>query len=93
MISGGNYALGFAIFLVVVGFDDIADDGASGFAAMLAAFLNENGDANFRIASWRVADEPGIIFKFFLFAEAIPSVVTDDLRGAGFSAEFDIGNF
>src|ERR1043165_6839312 len=67
MSIGGDCAADLTIFLVVVGFDDIADHGTGGFAAMLAAFLNENGDANFRIAPWRVADEPGVVGKLRAF--------------------------
>ena len=59
------------ILLVVVGLDDIANDRTGSFAAVLSAFLNENGNDNFRIAPRRVADEPGVVFKFFLFAEAL----------------------
>ena len=58
---------------------------------MLTAFLYQHGDHDFRIAFGRVAHEPGVVFKFFLFAEAIARGVANDLRSAGFAAQFDAG--
>ena len=60
---------------------------------MLAAFLHENGDDNVGIAARRVADEPGVVFKFFLLAETLARGVADNLRGAGFSTELDASEF
>ena len=58
---------------------------------MLAAFLHQDGDDNFRIAPRRVAHEPGVVLELFLFAQSLSRGVADDLRGAGFAAEFDAG--
>src|SRR5882757_7606004 len=93
LVFDGGLALRVFVFLVVVGLDDVAHDWPRGGAAMLAAFLHENGDDDFRIAARSVADEPGVVFKFFLFAHALSRGVADNLRSAGFSAEFDTGKF
>src|SRR6267154_2228055 len=37
----------------------------------------------------RGAHEPGIVFKFFLFPEAFAGCITDNLRGARFSTDFN----
>ena len=81
------------VLLVVVRLDDVAHDGASRFATVLSAFLDQHGDNNLRIAARRVAYEPCIVFEFFLFADACASVVTNHLRRSGFSAEFDARKF
>ena len=67
--------------LIVIGLDDVADYRAGGFAAVLAAFLDEHGDADFRIAFWRVADKPGVVLERFILilARASSGVVTNDL--------------
>ena len=91
MFVGGHSTLSLAIFLVVIGFNDIANDRTGRLTTVLAAFLNKNRDDDFRIALGGITDEPGVIFKLFLFAEAVAGVVADDLCSAGFSAEFDAG--
>ncbi len=60
---------------------------------MLATFLNENRDDDFRIALGGIADEPGVVFKFFLFGKFRAGAIPNNLRGAGFSAELDAGQF
>src|SRR5579859_7934837 len=75
--------------LVVIGLDDVARDRSGGFSSVLAAFLDENRDDDFRIAARRITDKPRIVFKFFLFANAIACPVADDLGGPGFSTELN----
>src|SRR5271156_2881288 len=56
---------------------------------MLAAFLNQNGHANFRIALGGIADEPGVVGKLRAFFDEIHFVVADDLSRAGLAAQLD----
>src|SRR5580704_5434455 len=60
---------------------------------MLAAFLNEDGNADFRIALRGVTHEPGVVGKLRAFFHEIHFVVADDLRGAGFAAKLDASEF
>ncbi len=89
LVLCGDLTLGLLVLLVVIGLDDVFDHRPGSFATMFAAFLNQNGDGNFRVATGGVADEPGIIFEFFLFPKFLAGCVTDHLRGARFSAHFD----
>ena len=89
MLSRGDRAQRLAIFLVVVGLNNIPRNRARRLTAMLAAFLNQDRNHDFRISFGCVSDEPGVVFKFLLLCEAIPCVVADDLRGSRLPAEFD----
>ena len=77
------------VLLIVVGFHDIAGDGAGNCAAVFAA-LDEHGNHNFRIAPRSIAYEPGIVLEFFLLAHAIAHIIANHLRASGFAAEFDV---
>src|SRR5689334_7631847 len=82
--------LGLLVLLVVIGLDDVLYDGARGFSAVLAAFLNEYRDDYLRIAPRCVANEPSVVEELLLFADAVACVVTNDLGGSGFAGELDV---
>src|SRR6202158_6075830 len=76
----GVLALRLFVFLVVIDFDDVFDYGPGRFATMFSALLYQHSHDNFRVATRRVANKPGIIFEFFLFPHPRASCVTDHLR-------------
>ena len=78
--SAGSVAL--EILLVVIGFDDIEHERDEISAALLTAILHKHGNDNFGIPAWGVADKPGVVFKLFLFSQALARRVTDDLSGS-----------
>jgi len=90
--SAGSVAL--EILLVVIGFDDIAHDRAGSGAAVLPAFLHQNGNDNFGIAARGVTDKPGVVFKLlplsstpasFSDAPVPPSLTTAYMASVTFS--------
>src|SRR5882724_13483710 len=90
-IIGSNFALHLLHFLVIVGLYDFADDRAGGFAAVqAAAFLNEYRYHDLRVSSGCITNEPTVVIKLFLLAEFCAGVVADNLRGAGFAAQFHV---
>ena len=58
---------------------------------MFSAFLHQHGDNNLRVATRRVANEPGVVLEFFLFPKPFSGRITDNLRGSGFASDFDSG--
>src|SRR5580692_10320668 len=88
-VVGGELALCLRGLLIVISFDDVARDRSGGFPSVLAAFLDQDGDDDFRIAARRIADEPRVVFKFLFFSDAIACPVADDLGGAGFSTKLN----
>src|SRR5262249_1664142 len=88
---GGNRSCRNPVLLVVVSLDDVANHGAGGFPAVLFAFLDQNGAADFRVAPGGIPHKPGVVFEFFLLTEFRARAVTNDLRCTGFAAQFDAG--
>ena len=58
-----------------------------------AALLNEYRYHDLRVSSGRITNKPAVVIKPFLLAEFCACVVTDDLRGAGFSAQLHVLDF
>src|SRR5207247_7074071 len=79
----------FLVLLVVVSLDDIANHGAGSLAAVLSAFLHQDGYDDLRVAARGVTDKPSVVIEFFLFMYASEGIVTDDLCGAGLATELD----
>src|SRR5438874_12781935 len=81
IILRGHGAVALLCFLLIIGFDYVADDWACGFAPV-SSRLNEHGNHDFWATTRRVADKPGIVFELLSFSEAAAQVVVDDLCGA-----------
>src|SRR5437870_9721690 len=56
----------FLVLLVVVSLDDIANHGAGSLAAVLSAFLHQDGYDDLRVAARGVTDKPSVVIEFFL---------------------------
>src|SRR5712672_4767965 len=87
-VLGSNRPVVLFVLLVVVGFDNVAHYRTCRFAAV-AAGLHQHGDNNFRGASRRITDKPGIILELLGLAEPAAQIVVDDLSGAALSGEID----
>src|SRR5712672_1640248 len=89
-VLGSDRPVVLFVLLVIVGFDNVAHYRTCRLAAMPAR-LYQHGNHNFRGASRRITDKPGIILELLALAEPAAQIVVDDLCRAALSREINSG--